>query len=713
MPNHNLNNDGVYQFGNFEIDLGQSLLSRAGESVKLAPKAFDLLVYFVRNSNQVISKQTLMDAVWQDAFVEDANLAVHISSLRKILAQDNENSAVIETFPKIGYRFTADVRICDRSPVETGATVSPVPVANRASLVKRVVRKRGSFAVAGSIFLLVLLVVSIVSWRWAGRRAEQTIVPLPGMERSTSFALSPNGEYIAHASARDAKYSLMMTHIATGSSVQLLPPESAVFWGMTFSKDGSFLYYVRGDREGNTLYRIPNLGTSPTKILEDVGEFVTVSPDGGQFAFVRKISKDESALMVADTDGNRVAQIALRKTPDFYSSSQLGWSPDGKWIAVFAGNSSPGRLGRIVVVNVASGSELPLTAERWRGSEGIEWLPDGGGIVAGLVDKEGNVATQIWRIPFPADEPNRITNDLNNYRALGISADGTKLIAGQFKDVSGLWVVPPAASEPAKPVQSERPHLFRWVRWLHDGRFTFGSNVLGNRDIWVMNADGTQEARLTENSGYNVMPVGSPDGRFIVFSSDRAGRGAYNLWRMDGDGSSPQQLTFGTGEIQPAFSPDGKWVFYTSGTIGGPELEREVWKVPAEGGEPVRLIDGPAYAPDVSPDGRFIVSWYLARPDAIWSVGIFGVDGGLPVRTFTLPNGSQTAWTPDGKGISFVKTVDLTPNVWIQPIEGGEASPYTNFTSERIVNIDWSKDGRLVCTRTAKSREIVIISNFR
>jgi DNA-binding winged helix-turn-helix (wHTH) protein len=92
-------NGSSYEFGAFILDTRQNLLLHGSDPVKLPAKAYELLLFFVRNPNQVVDKETLMSEVWKDAFVEDANLAVHISNLRKILNGDVNGESAIETFP--------------------------------------------------------------------------------------------------------------------------------------------------------------------------------------------------------------------------------------------------------------------------------------------------------------------------------------------------------------------------------------------------------------------------------------------------------------------------------------------------------------------------------------------------------------------------------------------------------------------------------------
>jgi TolB-like protein/DNA-binding winged helix-turn-helix (wHTH) protein/Tfp pilus assembly protein PilF len=97
----------LYEFGSFRLDPGQRLLTRGSEPVGLPPKAFDTLVLLVQNSGRVIQKKELMDALWPDSFVEEANLTQNVFVLRKALGDEAD---YIKTVPRIGYRFQAAVR---------------------------------------------------------------------------------------------------------------------------------------------------------------------------------------------------------------------------------------------------------------------------------------------------------------------------------------------------------------------------------------------------------------------------------------------------------------------------------------------------------------------------------------------------------------------------------------------------------------------------
>ncbi len=105
-----------YDFGPFRLDADRHRLLRNGEPVHLSPKSVDALVVLVQNAGKLLEREALMQAVWADTFVEDANLTVAISHLRKALGQNGETAEYIETIPRVGYRFVAEVRDAYEEP---------------------------------------------------------------------------------------------------------------------------------------------------------------------------------------------------------------------------------------------------------------------------------------------------------------------------------------------------------------------------------------------------------------------------------------------------------------------------------------------------------------------------------------------------------------------------------------------------------------------
>src|SRR5258708_27059005 len=111
----------VLRFGPFRLDPTKRVLWRGDEGVPLAPRALDLLVALAEQQGDVVPKQTLMDRVWPGTFVEEANLSVNVSALRKALGTQADGRPYIETLARRGYRLAA--------PVRAATTARPPPLA--------------------------------------------------------------------------------------------------------------------------------------------------------------------------------------------------------------------------------------------------------------------------------------------------------------------------------------------------------------------------------------------------------------------------------------------------------------------------------------------------------------------------------------------------------------------------------------------------------
>ena len=101
---------GTYEFGEFRLNTVERSIESAGRPVSLAPKALDVLIVLVENRGRIVEKDDLMRRVWPDTFVEDNNLAFNVSVLRKLFGESGTSPHYIETVPKRGYRFVAEVR---------------------------------------------------------------------------------------------------------------------------------------------------------------------------------------------------------------------------------------------------------------------------------------------------------------------------------------------------------------------------------------------------------------------------------------------------------------------------------------------------------------------------------------------------------------------------------------------------------------------------
>jgi serine/threonine protein kinase len=260
----------------------------------------------------------------------------------------------------------------------------------------------------------------------------------------------------------------------------------------------------------------------------------------------------------------------------------------------------------------------------------------------------------------------------------------------------------------ARQVTDNRNDGSQGLAWTPDGRIVYCSYASGNPDIWLMNSDGTNPKRLTEDAAADIRPEVSPDGRHIIFTSDRAGE-TFNVWRMDNDGGNQFQLTRGGGETLPRISPDGRWVFYNSSNSmsrGG-----SLWKVPLEGGEPVRVIEKPSGMISFSPDRRLMAFGYIdSDVKPAQGIAIAPAEGGPPLKRIQFM--PTLGWTPDGRGLTYLDEQQM--NVWVLPLDGGKPAQLTDFKSDLTRWFAWSRDGKqMALARGTVASDLVLITDFK
>jgi TolB-like protein/DNA-binding winged helix-turn-helix (wHTH) protein/Flp pilus assembly protein TadD len=162
-----LNQKELYEFGPFSLDPQERILWRDGKALAITPKVFDTLLFLVRNQGRVLTKDELLQEIWPGTFVEEVNLAVNISTLRKLLGENPQDGRYIVTVSGRGYRFVAEVR-------ETGLTAeeradgkigsSPDKSEEVPPSTLRLRPNGRKWAVAGPVVLLLLAGIGIYLW---------------------------------------------------------------------------------------------------------------------------------------------------------------------------------------------------------------------------------------------------------------------------------------------------------------------------------------------------------------------------------------------------------------------------------------------------------------------------------------------------------------------------------------------------------------------
>jgi serine/threonine protein kinase len=574
-------------------------------------------------------------------------------------------------------------------------------------------------------FVIAMMLIAVVGLYFYQASRTQPHLPFKPMEmrrftfsgKALRASISPDGKYIAHVLSDAGKQSLQVRQINESNNVTIVDPAEVICRGMTFSHDSSYVYYVVQEQNNpiQVLYQVPVLGgRAPRRILRNVDSPIAISPDNRRFAFVRRHrGQNEDALMVADIDGSNERRIASRSGADFFGTTGLDWSPDGRVIALAAGTNTGGRQMHVAEVSVADGREKPVSSRQWLSVGRVSWMRAGSPESSGLIFtamEQGSTLSQIWHLPYPSGAPQKITNDLNDYRDMSLSYDDRNLVTVQSEAHVNVWLLPNADTSKAARITDGigQYNGVRGLTWMPDGRLAYVSRISGSQDIWLMDQQGGNQRQLTTTeTRADIYPAVSPDGKYIVFVSTRTGNS--NLYRYEVDTGDWLQLTSGPGEEFPAISGDGKWVIYTA--TGAAKFT--LWKVPIEGGEPEQLTRKLSQWPDVSPDGQKIACWYRSDANAKWQIAILPVEGGEAEQVFDVPPTAETPipirWMPDGKGISFADTRGGASNIWNQHLDGSQPKQLTFFSADQIFWFEWSRDGKLLATSRGRVMSDVVL----
>ncbi|HEX4945550.1 MAG TPA: DPP IV N-terminal domain-containing protein, partial [Blastocatellia bacterium] len=642
-----------YEFGTFRLDAAERLLLRDGEVVPLTPKSFDLLLMLIAQHGHLLEKDELLKRVWPDTIVEEANLASNISLIRKALGEGENGQKFIETVPKRGYRFVAEVRVAEQTEFGDAATL-PVAEEARSEALSRPVKQRRKIAFL-PLSVLVLAVGGIAFGLYQFLTRSQTksagaapkltpLTSLPGRESQPTF--SPDGNQIAFV-WRNEKDSDIYVKMVNAETKLQLTNDPADEISPAWSPDGSSIAFLRRTPEGNGVYVVPALGGAERKIGTVLAElswpgFLHWSPDGSALLVEDKASPQEPfgvfSLSVATGKKQRLTSPPAGVYGDFNAT----YSPDGKTIAF--SRVIGFKVADLYLVPAAGGAVQRLT-QLHRAINGFAWLPDSGEILfSSSTSREDAV---LMKVAVPPGTPERLSGAGQGVGDPALSRQGNRLAYMQALTDTNIWRHDLFGSAPSNSptmlLSSTRLELE--AKYSPDGKkIAFTSTRSGTFQIWVCNSDGSQARQLTDLASANGDPNWSPDSRYIAF--DTRIRGNADIFIIDTEGGQPRALTTEpSDDVTPSWSGDGRWVYFGSNRSDSLQL----WKMPAEGGQAVQITKQGGFFGRESADGKFVYYLKGRGTPGIWRVP---VEGGEEVLVLAHHKaGLGRAWTVVEKGI--------------------------------------------------------------
>jgi eukaryotic-like serine/threonine-protein kinase len=495
-----------------------------------------------------------------------------------------------------------------------------------------------------------------------------------------------DGRYLASIRANS---EIWIQHIATGASAQILP-RSPAYWGLNASIDGNFVYYVKNTA---VLYRIPILGGTPQKVLDEVHSRPGFSPDGKKLAVVA-LHEGRSQVLIADVDGGGARVVAGIDDKDG-TVIVADWLPDGRHV-VFAQYVDKSGW-EIRSVPAEGGPTKVLLTPPVNRIFDIAVLPSGTLVLNATA---GGGKKQIWLVRDGRVE--RLTNDLNEYREVHVTSRNevqSVLVAGNRQ----LWAG--AVEGPLRQISSgTRDYV--GVNWTADSRIIANSQAGGKWELQTIAADGSDVRQLLISDMSIGVPSACKDGKTVLVSLET--EDCQCVWRMDPDGGRRTRVSRDYA-VSPACGADGREFFF----LGGDSRHFRICRTSLAGGRPVCFDDAGDRHPLASPDGKWVAYGIddYSNGARVIKAKLWPLDGGPPLILDAAP--LMLDWTRESQALLFVSG-DRTGGIWAQPINGTRPYLFTNSHVDGLTRIALSPDGKQIAAiRDVPTSDAVVFSGIR
>ncbi|HVF46994.1 MAG TPA: winged helix-turn-helix domain-containing protein [Pyrinomonadaceae bacterium] len=705
----------IYQFGRFLLDPQEKTLLVDGQPLHLPAKEFATLLLLVENNGRALSKEQMLQTLWPGTHVEENNLAKYVSRLRKLL---NSGEITIETLPKHGYRFSAEVSQILRPAEDTileKRTVKRLTVKVENDFYERpplaLPPQRKSFSrAAGFVTLgLILLLGAGVAWFWP-RQKQTGVTDKSGIVFLTDGSQDDTGARWTNLGQIYFSRYVTSTRVETwqmnadGTGQRRANGEIKDLLHGVWSFDGSKVFFVK--ENDKTIYLADASGANEIA-LPIRGGNMDWSPDGSQIVHQAKISHDKSEIFLYTlATGKNI------KLTDDTTVADPSVSYDGKQIAFTSWRDGNGE---IYVVN-ADGSNVRRLTNHPAFDNYPVFAPDGTAIA--FQSNRENERTEIYLKNLNDDSPPRKISNLNGTTGIAPkcwSADGTEIVLWTNQNGKAQIVRAKVEPYPSKLVLSDETAGLSSPRLAPDSRQVLYEARVEDRSLELRLTDlETNKTRTIFKTAPNypldsqLAPAFSPDGGRIVFT-DRAG-GNSEIFIINADGSNLQNLTNDPlSDSNPVFLPDGNEIIFVRDFYGKSHL----YRMNVDGGNQRRVTEKEGYemAPAFSPDG-FYLAFAGDRQNAdSRGLDIFLLEFNNPANEKRLSarrfHDTSAAFSPDGKRIAFVGGADGNAEIYLMNSDGAGLLRLTRSKAEETTP-QFSKDGKTLIFASNQTGRFVL-----
>lgn len=700
----NRSTSSVYEFGPFSLDVDERSLSCDGKRIKLTPRNFELLLKFVENPDHLFEKKVLLNEVWKDANVEEGNLARTVSNLRRILGDTKEESIFIETIPRVGYRFIADVARINSENIESVLAEKPAastPVSGRFPLSK-------VFAAIGSLLVLLLCVFAFINWRSRQKTADKVtdvsyqnvfqITKSPQDEQITGWTNDGKLRFVRWINSAVAESYVAE---ADGSKVQKVSSIPALQCGVWSPNGDKVMFSKNGDPLTKLQYLANNDGSDEIR-LPIATENAAWSADGKSIVFQSAESSAKSAddpeVFTYDLESKQLTRI----TNSIGFDGDAAFSPDGKEI-VFA-SARDGDY-EIYIMDSTGGNVRRMTENSAHDSF-PRFTTDGTGIT--FTSNLNGETTDIYFLKTTGGKPVRLTDwNSNELSRAGTSPDGTKIAFNSDKDGNDEIYTMDFEPDRVDQFLSENERLLQTPSFSRDGKSLVYSSEKPDKtgELRILDIESKNSRLIVSTSSGSNYPQFSPDGKKIAFHQEVDGR--WDVFTIISDGTDLRNLTLNSASDSiPNWNIDGKKIMFRTNR-NGESLSSELYSMNSDGTDQIPLLTkkGSLGWASVSGDGSKII--YSCdrgeKEGSLLDICIADSDGDNErVLLSKIGNDIQPVFSHDGKRIAFVASSDGNPEIYLANIDGTDLYRLTR-NQAKDVNPVFTTDSRSIVFSSDRS----------
>jgi Tol biopolymer transport system component/DNA-binding winged helix-turn-helix (wHTH) protein len=634
------------RFDVFEVDLRAGELLKEGRKIKFQEQPFRVLFLLLQRKGEVVTRDELRQELWPaDTFVDfDHGLNSAVARLREALRDSAEKPRFIETVAKRGYRFIA--------PIQT----NPEAPALATSAAQTSWRTRKGFWIGATIYLTVVCSISIWALYRPGRStqlAKIEVVPLIGLRGyQATPAFSPDGTLVAFRQS-DGGNNTGIYAAAVGGAKSIQLTNDAGDCCPAWSPDGRQIAFARYSGDSFSIFTIPALGGTERHLYrgpDHLGGGLSWSADGSLIALTESHESDPTRVWISGLSLSDSSIREISSPPPGWIDRSPSYSPDGKRLA-FIRSAVAGVSNDIYVMPAKGGPVKRLTFDHRPMTGSLAWTSDSRDIV--FASARG-AEMGLWVVAADGGIPEPVGGPVGEaaWPTIPAKSDNT-LVYEQNIGKADVWRLDlKDKKHPQKPpfaLVSEKGDKMRPELSPDGKKVVFESDRLGFWDIWTCDVDGSRCDQITSLHGTAGRARWSPNGRYLAFEFHPNERS--EIYMVEVPGGVPRLLPTipGSDNLSPSWSRDGKWIYFAS--KHGAEAF-QIWKIPVQGGTPVRLTKNGGISPVESFDGNTLY-YSKYEQNGVWRMPLQGGEESEVLSD--IDSGGWPNWALTAEGIYFLK----------------------------------------------------------